>query len=257
MVGNSKSWKTHSSRGIETRARPYKFERWGGGGWDKVVGDGRWDRIKFLVPGHTCRLSEVTPRSYPRKSWGIRTSWTDIWCTAYRKATTCDTCRGVIPATTTATCTRRSPTLKCTWVSRRCRISFRAHDSAPLAIPLTVFHGVVSSLSKKNRDMRKNIFPPLRRDPVSSWTWYATQCQLERCQLYRRCHFRCSSRISRCSPWSPSTLIHCQRWSASRSISRRTLTASGSLSPDTSAKKVIEARRRRIECFWPFKSMPK
>lgn len=106
---------------------------------------------------------------------------------------------------------------------------------------------------RRNRDTKK-YFSPLRQDPVSSWTWYATQCQLERCQLYRRCHFRCSSRISRCSPWSPSTLIHCQRWSASRSISRRTLTASESLSLDTFARKVMEEPRRfteriSIECF--------
>lgn len=115
-------------------------------------------------------------------------------------------------------------------------ISFHVHDSAHFLFP---FHaGVTSSLSK-NRDMKKYL-SSFRQDPVSSWTWYATQCQLERCQLYRRCHFRCSSRISRCSPWSPSTLIHCQRWSASRSISRKTLTASGSLLPDTFAKKVIE-----------------
>lgn len=86
----------------------------------------------------------------------------------------------------------------------------------------------------------------LRQDPVSSWTWYATQCQLERCQLYRRCHFRCSSRIYRCSPWSPSILIHCQKWNASRLILRRIFTALASLSLDMFARKVMHVRHIRI-----------
>lgn len=82
----------------------------------KRIQNRRFGTHKISRSWYLSRLSEVTLRSSLRKSWGIRTSWTDIWCTAYRKATICDMCRGVTRATTTVTCTRRNPTLKCTWV---------------------------------------------------------------------------------------------------------------------------------------------
>lgn len=155
-------------------------------------------------------------------------------------------CRGVTRATTTVTCTRRNPTLKCTWVYCRQRNgdrNFALRFRFPLLSLFISFFLEKSYPRHWKRTARHRRILCLRQDPVSSWTWYATQCQLERCQLYRRCHFRCSSRIYRCSPWSPSILIHCQKWSASRSILRRIFTALASLSLDMFARKVMNVRR--------------
>lgn len=121
--------------------------------------------------------------------------------------------------------------------------NFTLRFTFPLLSLFIFFFFLEKSYPHRKKTVRTNLC--FRQDPVSSWTWYATQCQLERCQLYRRYHFRCSSRIYRCSPWSPSILIHCQKWSASRSILRRIFTALASLSLDMFARKVMGIRRTK------------
>lgn len=119
VFGNSECWEMRRSQCTKMGCiRLCKSARKGERKKEKEAGratalrrTGTMARIVFHVPDAFRRLA-VTLRSCLRKSWGTRTSWTDIWCTAFRTVTTRDTRR--VTRATTDTCTRRSPILKCT-----------------------------------------------------------------------------------------------------------------------------------------------
>lgn len=79
----------------------------------------RWSEIRARnSKGTACfRHSAATLRSYQRRFWVTRTSWTATWCTACRRHITYATCSPTT-RTTTATYSLRNPTSRCTWVGK-------------------------------------------------------------------------------------------------------------------------------------------